>query len=145
MNIFCKHFLNIGIDKGFVFGKYYIFTYERMFATIIIHLQTGRGVKELEEKVHEGILIANPVNIPIQMVSLTDRDGRMTPLWFRLETEEHEIKKYKIEQVVSRDEKQYVGVREKQFICKISLGEISRTLEMRYSIETQKWRIFQFL
>lgn len=102
-------------------------------------------MKELEEKVHEGILIANPVNIPIQMVSLTDRDGRMTPLWFRLETEEHEIKKYKIEQVVSRDEKQYVGVREKQFICKISLGEISRTLEMRYSIETQKWRIFQFL
>lgn len=103
------------------------------------------GVKELEEKVHEGMLIADPVNIPIQMVSLTDRDGRMTPLWFRLETKEHEIKKYKIEQVVSRDEKQYVGVREKQYICKISLGEISRTLEMRYSIETQKWRIFQFL
>lgn len=38
MNIFCKHFLNIGIDEGVVFGKYYIFTYEHMFVTIIIHL-----------------------------------------------------------------------------------------------------------
>ncbi|MDE7360022.1 MAG: hypothetical protein K2N39_11470 [Lachnospiraceae bacterium] len=55
------------------------------------------------------------------------------------------MKLCRIEQVVSRDEKKYVGVREKQFVCRIRLGEVCKTLEMRYSVETQKWRIFQFL
>ena len=41
--------------------------------------------------------------------------------------------------------KKYVGVREKQFVCRIRLGNVCKTLEMRYSVETQKWRIFQFL
>ncbi|MDE6602516.1 MAG: hypothetical protein K2K90_10230 [Lachnospiraceae bacterium] len=99
----------------------------------------------MEEKLHEGMLADGQANIPIQMMTLTDRDGRMTPLWFRLETEEHEVKLCRIEQVVSRDEKKYVGVREKQFVCRIRLGEVCKTLEMRYSVETQKWRIFQFL
>lgn len=99
----------------------------------------------MEEMLHEGMLADGQINIPIQMMSLTDRDGKMTPLWFRLETEDHEVRLCRIEQVISRDEKKYVGVREKQFICKIRLGNVCKTLEMRYSVETQKWRIFQFL
>lgn len=99
----------------------------------------------MEENVHEGILSDGPVNLPIQMMSLTDRDGRITPQWFRLETEEHEVRMCRVIQVVSRDEKKYVGIREKQFICRIRMGDICRTLEMRYSVETQRWRIFQFL
>ena len=99
----------------------------------------------MEEMLQEGMLADGQANIPIQMMSLTDRDGKMTPLWFRLETEEHEVKLYRIEQVVSRDEKKYVGVREKQFVCRIRLGNVCKTLEMRYSVETRKWRIFQFL
>jgi len=105
----------------------------------------GKGVKELEERIQEGTLIDGPVNLPIQMVSMTDRDGRMTPLWFRLEMTDHVIRKCHIAQVVSRDEKKFAGIREKQFICRIEMGEITRTLEMRYNIETQRWRIFQFL
>lgn len=99
----------------------------------------------MEEMLCAGMLADGRANIPIQMMTLTDRDGRMTPLWFRLETEEHEVKLCRIEQVVSRDEKKYVGVREKQFVCKTRLGEVCKTLEMRYSVETQRWRIFQFL
>ncbi len=99
----------------------------------------------MEENVQTGTLIDGPMNIPIQMMSLTDRDGRITPQWFRLETQDHKIQMCRIEQVVSRGEKKYVGVREKQFVCKIRMGGVCRTLEMRYSVESQKWRIFQFL
>lgn len=99
----------------------------------------------MEENMQAGILIDGPVNIPVQMMTLMDRDGRMTPQWFRMEMENHAIRMCRITQVVSRDEKKYVGVREKQFVCKISMGEICRTLDMRYNIETQRWRIFQFL
>ena len=99
----------------------------------------------MEEKVQMGTWTDGLTNIPIQMMSLTDRDGRITPQWCRLETDDHEIMMCRIEQVVSRGEKKYVGVREKQFVCKIRMGEICKTLEMRYSVESQKWRIFQFL
>ena len=34
-----------------------------------------------------------PVNIPIQMLAITDRNGKVTPIWFRFETEEHQIEK----------------------------------------------------
>ena len=102
-------------------------------------------MKGVEERFREGTLSDGQNNIPIQMMSLTERDGRITPQWFRLETEEHEIRLYRIEQVVSRDEKRYVGIREKQFICKIKMGDKRKTLEVRYNVETQRWRIFQFL
>lgn len=126
-------------------GKFYIFTIEQTFAIIILHLALGKGVTGMEENMQAGILIDGPVNIPVQMMTLIDRDGKMTPLWFRLEMENHAVRMCRIMQVVSRDEKRYVGVREKQFVCKISMGEIYKTLDMRYNIETQRWRIFQFL
>mgnify|MGYP001084165267 CR=1 FL=1 len=97
------------------------------------------------DQILEGVYHTEAVNIPIQILSVTDRDGRITPLWFRLETEEHEIKKFLIEDIISRGEKNYVGIKEKQFVCRIKQGEMNRTLEMRYNIATQKWRIFQFL
>ena len=87
----------------------------------------------------------HPVNIPIQMVAATDRDGRVTPIWFRFEAEDHHIEKVVVEKVVSRDESHSVGVREKRFICMVMDGEVSRLLELRYHVENQKWRIFQFL
>ena len=99
----------------------------------------------MEGQVHDGIYQEEAVNIPVQLLSVTDRDGRITPLWFRLETEEHEIKNLRIEDVISRGEKNYVGIKEKQFVCRIRQEGMCRTLEMRYNTATQKWRIFRFL
>ena len=86
-----------------------------------------------------------PVQIPIQMMSITDRDGRLTPIWFKFETEDHFIEKIMIEKTISRDESNKVGIREKRFICSAIFGEQRRLMEIRYRIESQQWRIFQFL
>ena len=101
-------------------------------------------VNELEES-HVKIGELSPVNIPVQMLAVTDRDGKVTPLWFRLETEEHHIEKITIEKIISRDENYSVGVREKKFICSAIIGRERKLMELRYHIENQKWRIFQFL
>lgn len=85
------------------------------------------------------------LNIPVQMLAVTDRSGKLTPLWFRFETEEHRIEKIAIEKTISRDESFYAGIREKKFICSALFGEERRIMEIRYNIESQKWRIFQFL
>ena len=85
------------------------------------------------------------LNIPVQMLAVTDRSGKLTPLWFRFETEEHRIEKIAIEKTISRDESFYAGIREKKFISSALFGEERRIMEIRYNIESQKWRIFQFL
>lgn len=97
------------------------------------------------DQVHKGAYDKERADIPVQLFSVTDRDGRITPLWFRLETEDHEIRRFRIEDIVSRGEKNYVGIKEKQFVCRIEQDGISRTLEMRYNTATQRWRIFRFL
>ena len=84
-------------------------------------------------------------NIPIQMLAITDRNGRLTPLWFRFETEEHQIEKIGTEKTISRDESRCIGIREKRFICSAIIQDQRRILEIRYNVESQKWRIFQFL
>lgn len=85
------------------------------------------------------------VNIPVQMVSVTDRDGKITPLWFRFENEDHVIEKIDIEHVLSRNSTSIVGIHEKKFICTAVFGDIRHTFEIRYNIGTQKWQIFKFL
>ena len=85
------------------------------------------------------------VNIPVQMLAVTDRNGKLTPLWFRFETEEHRIEKIAIEKTISRDESHCAGIREKKFICSAIFGQERRLMEIRYHIESQKWRIFRFL
>lgn len=77
----------------------------------------------MEENVYEGILSDGSVNLQIQMMLLTDWGGRMTLQWFWLETEDHEIKMCRVVQVVSRDEKRYAGIKEKQLICRIRMGK----------------------
>ncbi|MCI9298890.1 MAG: hypothetical protein HFI10_15825 [Lachnospiraceae bacterium] len=99
----------------------------------------------MEDRMQGGMYQEEQVNIPVQIFSVTDRDGRITPLWFKLETTEHEIRKFRIEDIVSRGEKNFVGVKEKQFVCRICQGEVKKTLEMRYNTATQRWRIFRFL
>ena len=86
-----------------------------------------------------------PVNIPIQMICAVDTTGRISPLRFRYETADHMVESVDVERVVSRDEKNFVGIREKQYICIVKMGELMRTLEIRFHVDSQKWRIFQFL
>ena len=86
-----------------------------------------------------------PVNIPIQILSVTDTTGRMSPVRFRFEAQDHALVTVQVENVVARDEKNYVGIREKQFICTARVENCRRTMELRYNVESQQWRIFRCL
>ena len=85
------------------------------------------------------------VDIPVQVMALTDRDGRTTPIWFRLEAPDHQVLRYHIRKTISRSEKNYVGIREKQFVCRIPIDDMMRTVELRWNLESQRWRVAQLL
>lgn len=85
------------------------------------------------------------MDIPIQVMALTDRDGRITPYWIRMESPNHQIHTYRIHDIVSRGEKNYVGIREKQFVCRIQIDDLMRAVELRWNLESQRWRVAQLL
>lgn len=62
-------------------GKYFIFTQEHMFTNIMLH-SLRRGGEGDGRKRMRGYPVDGSVNLPIQMMPLTDRDGRMTLQWF---------------------------------------------------------------
>jgi len=86
-----------------------------------------------------------PVNIPVQMICAVDTNGKISPLRFRYETADHMIETLHIERIISRDEKNYVGIREMQYICTVQIDGYQHILEIRFQVDSQKWRIFQFL
>ena len=86
---------------------------------------------------------SSPVNIPIQMICGMDTTGSITPIRFQADGDM--IETIHIEKVVSCVEKNCVGIREIRFICTALISGFRRIMEIRYSVESQKWRIFQFL
>lgn len=85
------------------------------------------------------------VNLPVQMMSLVDRSGRLTPMGFRFEDEEHQIQSIKVSRVICREKLNLAGIREIKIICGAYFGEAERLLELRYSVDSQQWRLYQFL
>lgn len=85
------------------------------------------------------------VNLPVQMMSLVDRSGRLTPIGFRFEDEGHRIQNIKVSRVICREKLKLAGIREIRIICSAQFGEMERMLELRYNVDSQQWRIYQFL
>lgn len=86
-----------------------------------------------------------PVDIPVQMFCDIDFGGRITPVLFRFRNSSEQIEKVSILEIVARKERNYDGVREKQFVCNVQFGNMKRIIELRFDIDKQKWRIFQIL
>lgn len=103
------------------------------------------GGKELQTGLKMGDIL--PVDLPIEMMVYTDIDGEMTPRRLRYEKEggEKVIISFEKEDTIARSEYNFVGIKEKQFICSAVSDGLRVTLEIRYRVADQKWRIHRFL
>jgi len=88
-----------------------------------------------------------PVDIPVEMLVYADTDGEMSPRRLRYEREGGEkiILSFALEDTVARGECNYVGIKEKKYICSTIEDGIRTTLEIRYRLADQTWRIHRFL
>lgn len=85
------------------------------------------------------------LDIPIQMFCDIDFAGKITPVLFRYRNSSEQIEKVSVSEVLDRNERNYNGIREKQYICNVRLGDIKKIIELRFDIDKQRWRIFQIL
>ena len=88
-----------------------------------------------------------PVDIPIEMMVYVDTDGEMTPRRLRYEREGGQkiTISFAPEDTVARGDCNYVGIKEKKYICSTVVDGIRTTLEIRYRVADQTWRIYRFL
>lgn len=85
------------------------------------------------------------LNLQIEMISVFSADGKITPLRFRMEDEEHCLQTVPIRQIVCAREIQYAGVDAVQFLCKSELDGKEKLFELRYTVRSHRWTLFRVI
>lgn len=84
-------------------------------------------------------------NTPIDVICVCSAGGEMKPLRFQIEDELHQMVRVNVDEVLSIREVPYVGVEAKIYLCRGMVKGVQRLFELKYSIRTQCWRLFQEL
>ena len=83
------------------------------------------------------------LNTPIDVISVCSADGEIKPLRFRMEGEDHTLRRIDIAQVISTRKIQYVGIEAHIFLCKALVEEKEWLFELKYTIRTHCWCLFR--
>lgn len=79
------------------------------------------------------------IDIPVQMISCTDTNGKITPMKFRFCDRNGEIVTINIDKVLSTDqEHSSLGA---NFVCLAPLYGTQRTFHLRYNYFAHEWRM----
>ena len=79
------------------------------------------------------------INMPIDVISVCSANGDIRPLRLRMETQEHQLLRVDIDEIVSSKEIQYVGIEAQVFLCRATVEEKEWLLELRYTIRSHSW------
>ena len=80
------------------------------------------------------------VNTPVDVISICSANGEIRPLRLRLETEDHQLLRVDIDEVVSSKLVQYVGIEAQIFLCRATVGERQWLFELKYTIRSHSWQ-----
>lgn len=83
------------------------------------------------------------MNLPVEMICVCGADGKLTPLRFRIEDEDHCLQTTVISQVLCSKPIQYVGVEAIQYLCKAICEGKERVFELRYTLKNHAWTLFR--
>lgn len=79
------------------------------------------------------------VDIPVQMISCTDTNGRITPMRFRFRDRNGEVITIYIDKIISSNqEHSSLGA---DFVCAASLYGAQKTFHLRYNYHAHEWRM----
>ena len=80
---------------------------------------------------------------PVDVISVCSADGQIRPLRLRVETEDHQLLRVDIDEVVSSKSIQYVGIEAQIFLCKAKVKGREWLFELKYTIRTHSWCLFR--
>ena len=79
------------------------------------------------------------INMPVDVISMCSANGDIRPLRLRMESEDHQLLRVDIDEIVSSKPVQYVGIEAIIFLCRAMVEEKERLFELRYTIRTHSW------
>jgi hypothetical protein len=80
---------------------------------------------------------------PIEVISVTDTKGTITPLRFRLILEVGSNQVIKIDKVITRELEKLAGNLMISFKCQSLIGDEQKLFELKYELSTSKWKLFK--
>ena len=76
---------------------------------------------------------------PVDVICAYSAGGDIRPLRFRMESEEHQLLRVDIDEIISCREVQYVGIEAQIFLCKARILGKETLFELKYTIRTHNW------
>lgn len=82
-------------------------------------------------------------NKEITVISMTETDGTITPIKWRIMDEAEGYHTYKILKVMKRQKRRIAGHMTYELLCETEINGSSRPCELRYNIESSQWKLFK--
>lgn len=79
------------------------------------------------------------VNTPVDVISMCSAAGEIRPLRLRMETEDHQLLRVDVDEVISTKKIQYAGIEAEIFLCRATVEEKKWLFELRYTIRSHNW------
>ena len=79
------------------------------------------------------------VNTPVDVISICSANGEIRPLRLRMETEDHQLMRVDIDEIISSRQVQYVGIEAQIFLCRAMVRGQKWLFELKYTIRSHGW------
>ena len=76
---------------------------------------------------------------PVDVISMCSADGRIRPLRFRMEDEDHQLLRVDIDEIISSRQIQFVGIEAQVFLCRAFVRGKMWLFELKYTIRSHSW------
>ena len=80
---------------------------------------------------------------PIEVISVMDTKGIITPLRLRLVRDDESLQVIKVDKVITREQEKFAGNLMIVFTCQSLVGNIEKRYEIKYELNTCKWILFK--
>ena len=81
------------------------------------------------------------MNQPVDVISVCRAGGHIRPLRLQMESEDHQLLRINIDEVISVKPVEYVGIEAQIFLCKAVVHGRQWIFELKYTIRTHSWSL----
>ena len=80
---------------------------------------------------------------PIEVISLIDTKGIITPLRLRLIRDDESLQVIKVDKIITRKQEKLAGNFMVVFTCQSIIDDIEKIYEIKYELSTCKWMLWK--
>lgn len=80
---------------------------------------------------------------PIEVISVMDTKGNITPLRLRIERDDESLQVIKVDKVITRTKERFAGNQMIVFACQSLVENIEKRYELKYELDTCRWILYK--